>query len=473
MICKMLSRKLTNYSYFLCFFLFTDLPFTTNNSISPVILSEPLQINKPKGETAKFYCKVKHLGDRHLVWRRGYEVLATGHLVVSADPRISVEKHSGVNSLVIKHITEHDAGDYVCQISILNDILSVQHTLDVLVSPTVISVPPNGATTVKEGEDVTLQCEVTGNPIPTVIWSKKNGGLPQGAHHSCHKNSCLNIPAATKEDAGVFQCSADNGVGDPDQATLYLTVQYPPVIKVEAEKIHSGPGSRVVINCEVFGEPAPSIQWFFGEHQIRPSASTLIKQTQQLHSLVIIDTTVNSFGNYSCVAKNSLGTFKKYIEVHGRPTSAKFYGDKVRSGKTFFELSWEVESFVPILEYRLLYRRIEMKSGSKIQAEGSDWTNVIIPGDDKTYTEKQTMRWRLDNLFPDTTYECLVQARNKYGWSQASKMFSFTTVIQTVQSAATQGLNWTSSGNQLRWNLDMLSAIVLALVIFLAPHRAF
>ena len=84
------------------------------------------------------------------MWRRGYEVLATGHLVVSADPRISVEKHSGVNTLVLKHISEQDAGEYVCQvntyycqnqavifctlfqISILNDILSVKHTLDVL-----------------------------------------------------------------------------------------------------------------------------------------------------------------------------------------------------------------------------------------------------------------------------------------------------------------------------------------------------
>ena len=53
------------------------------------------------------------------MWRRGYEVLATGHLVVSADPRISVEKHSGVNSLVIKHITEQDAGEYVCQVGFL------------------------------------------------------------------------------------------------------------------------------------------------------------------------------------------------------------------------------------------------------------------------------------------------------------------------------------------------------------------
>ena len=43
----------------------------------------------------------------------------------------------------------------------------------VSVSPTVIAVPPTGSVTVKEGEDVTLQCEVTGNPLPTVIWSKK------------------------------------------------------------------------------------------------------------------------------------------------------------------------------------------------------------------------------------------------------------------------------------------------------------
>ena len=49
-------------------------------------------------------------------------MLATGHLVVSADPRISVEKHSGVNSLVLKHIKEHEAVDNVCQSSNLFNI---------------------------------------------------------------------------------------------------------------------------------------------------------------------------------------------------------------------------------------------------------------------------------------------------------------------------------------------------------------
>ena len=71
--------------------------------------------------------------------------------MVSADPRVSVEKHSGINILNIRDIGEQDAGEYVCQvrwwqvitqresqpyflfqISIPNDILSVQHTLNVL-----------------------------------------------------------------------------------------------------------------------------------------------------------------------------------------------------------------------------------------------------------------------------------------------------------------------------------------------------
>ena len=43
--------------------LFPDLPLTTNSpAVSPLIVSEPLEISKPRGDTAQFHCKVKHLG---------------------------------------------------------------------------------------------------------------------------------------------------------------------------------------------------------------------------------------------------------------------------------------------------------------------------------------------------------------------------------------------------------------------------
>ena len=62
------------------------------------------------------------LGDRHIVWRRGYDVLATGHIVIAADPRISVERHAGVNTLSIREVAEQDAGEYVCQVRRLTSV---------------------------------------------------------------------------------------------------------------------------------------------------------------------------------------------------------------------------------------------------------------------------------------------------------------------------------------------------------------
>ena len=55
-------------------------------------------------------------GTRHPVWRRGFDVLATGHLIVAADPRVRVEKDNNGISLVIEHIREEDNGEYVCQV---------------------------------------------------------------------------------------------------------------------------------------------------------------------------------------------------------------------------------------------------------------------------------------------------------------------------------------------------------------------
>ena len=72
--------------------------------------------------------------------------------------------------------------------------------------------------------------------------------------------------------------------------------------------------------------------------------------------------------------------FRKYIEVHGRPTSAVFHSKEMVPGKTSYELSWEVESFVSIQEYRLLYRRIDMVSG-----EGNQTKKLSFDTKDKSF----------------------------------------------------------------------------------------
>jgi len=186
------------------------------------------------------------------------------------------------------------------------------------------------------------------------------------------------------------------------------------------------------------------------------------------HTLTITKTSVDTFGNYSCVAKNSLGTFKKHIEVHGRPTEATFERAGSKSGPRSFQLSWKVQSFAPIHEYRLLYRSLVLME-SQMQAASSDWTNVIIPGSDTFVPGEQHVRWRLDNLGEDTNYECLVQARNEYGWSQPSKMFTFTTSQKNIQSPATQGLNWGGPSSSSSKPLLGSSIWLPALILFALP----
>jgi len=369
--------------------------------------------------------------------------LVTGSVLVSPDPRLSVEEHGGTSSLVISSVTEQDAGEYVCQLSTLDGIISVQHSLDIMVSPSIAAVPSEGRASIAEGEDAIVQCEVGGNPLPTVTWTKQVGSLPGRAHPVCPRGGCLSLPSVTREDAGVYICSASNGVGEPALATLQLEVLFPPMVRVEKEQVQAGPGSRLVLTCEVEGEPTPSLIWYFGETKVRssPVLGVSLSQSDRRHSLTVSKSDRDTFGNYSCVATNSLGTFKKHIEVHGRPTEATFQRVGMVSSRTSFELSWKVRSFVKIHEYRLLYRSVST-TGSKTQAGSSDWTNVIIPGTETFTGGLQATRWRLDNLEEESTYECLVQARNDYGWSHPSKMFTFSTSQKGFQSPATSGLNW-------------------------------
>merc|ERR1719219_3005702 len=131
-------------------------------------------------------------------------------------------------------------------------------------------------------EEVVLECEVTGNPRPTVVWSRPDSQLPPGSHSSCPANSCLNIPSVTRADTGSYLCTADNGVGQADSASSSVVVQYSPVITVETESIPSGPGSTVVINCLVAGEPQPTTSWFFEERQLSAGPEVIVKQTRAL-----------------------------------------------------------------------------------------------------------------------------------------------------------------------------------------------
>ncbi len=65
--------------------------------------------------------------------------------------------------------------------------------------------------TASDGEDVGLDCEVGGDPEPTILWHREDGKLPEG--RTKIQNGRLIIQDVAPLDEGVYVCEAQNAVG--------------------------------------------------------------------------------------------------------------------------------------------------------------------------------------------------------------------------------------------------------------------
>lgn len=107
------------------------------------------------------------------------------------------------------------------------------------------------------------------------------------------------------------------------------------------------------------------ILWYQDSFQLDQTERRTMETRGNKHTLTIRNVQSSDFGNYSCVAENSLGRAKKYMELSGRPSPAEFKSTPYSRAKDSYNLTWVVESYPPLEEVRLLYRKL-MVSGTQI-----------------------------------------------------------------------------------------------------------
>lgn len=90
-------------------------------------------------------------------------------------------------------------------------------------APPMIRLSVDDTVVVDPGQDVVITCEVTaGLPSPTVTWSRYPGALPLSAQV---RGPTLFLRAVTPADAGFYNCTATNNVGNPARKNVNLTVR--------------------------------------------------------------------------------------------------------------------------------------------------------------------------------------------------------------------------------------------------------
>ncbi|XP_025425132.1 tyrosine-protein phosphatase Lar isoform X2 [Sipha flava] len=178
----------------------------------------------------------------------------------------------------------------------------------------------------KTNSVASFYCGARGDPRPTIQWKKNNKRVTDSLSRyeivdkvvgDSETGSVLRIePTRAPRDNAVYECFAENGVGDAVSANAKLEVydELPPGFPVITE----GPGSHksievghnAVLQCSASGNPSPTIYWLRENMRLdldtNPRYSILDKGFPG--ALQISDSQETDQGKYECVAENSVGT---------------------------------------------------------------------------------------------------------------------------------------------------------------------
>ncbi|XP_069626703.1 hemicentin-2 [Haliaeetus albicilla] len=217
------------------------------------------------------------------------------------------------------------AGRYICLVA--NAVGQDQREFDV-----VVHVPPefiqgSGLATnisVSLQGSVTLTCEATGIPLPTVTWSWNGSPVTPSKHtHVLSGGWLLRLTRARAQDGGHYSCLASNVAGEA-RKHFYVEVLVPPHIENagEEETISIPEGHPVTWSCLAVGNPQPKITWLKDGHSLPGGDNFSISPDGSM--LHIPQASLSDAGHYSCTASSSVANQTKHylLDVFASPTFA-------------------------------------------------------------------------------------------------------------------------------------------------------
>lgn len=124
-------------------------------------------------------------------------------------------------SLQVSNLQPEDTGDYYCEIVSSSDQALQLHTIEVQYPPSV-TTEPSGVLELAIGAIFEVMCEAKGVPQPAISWRLKGNTLDEYSNAGNRQSHIFEIKSRNM--AGLIECLAVNGVGQPAVAGVYLQV---------------------------------------------------------------------------------------------------------------------------------------------------------------------------------------------------------------------------------------------------------
>ncbi|KAJ0032742.1 hypothetical protein NQD34_002823 [Periophthalmus magnuspinnatus] len=280
---------------------------TGHYTFPPSIRGGEQEISVVENNQAQLVCVAEGVPQPSLSWERDGEPLSDSSGEYTILP-------SG--ELIIDIAQPEDAGSYTCVAT--NAVGQDSRTVTVSVHTHPAFTELLGDVSLNKGERLLLACSATGIPAPRITWAFNNNIIPVHYDHM-NGHSELVIDRVTKDDSGTYTCIGENSVGTV-KSVGFVYVKEPPIIDGDSHSNRIEPlGGNAILNCEVRGDPLPTIQWI--KNGINIHINNRIRQLDN-GSLAIYGTVSEDAGNYMCVATNDAGVVERSVTLTLQSTPA-------------------------------------------------------------------------------------------------------------------------------------------------------
>ncbi|XP_001920501.5 hemicentin-1 [Danio rerio] len=224
---------------------------------------------------------------------------------------------NGKRLLKIYRVQHDHAGRFSCTAQNSAGEAKREYTIEVQAPPVISGTSGVQEVTIMAGQEVDMQCRVSGRPLPSVEWTHDGEVLsPNGDPHVefLEKGQVLRVKSVRPRDRGLYQCVATNNAGTQTRQ-FRLTIQAAPLIRDSGEdsEVTVVLGFPAVLHCEVEGIPLPTITWLKDNQPI--VSSPQLTYTQGGQSLRVAAARGEDAGAYTCRATNPAGTAHRHYTL--------------------------------------------------------------------------------------------------------------------------------------------------------------
>ncbi|XP_060897356.1 contactin-3 [Labrus mixtus] len=262
-------------------------------------------VNVREGQGVVLLCgPPAHSGDLTFAW-----IFNVYPYFVQQDSRRFISQETG--SLYIAKVEPSDVGNYTC---VVNNTVTKERVLS---SPTPLVLRSDGVMgeyepkievhfpdTVPAAKEslVKLECFALGNPVPEISW-RRTSGIPFPTKVKMkNSNAVLEIPNLQQEDAGTYECMAENRRGKNAARGRVSFHAKPHWIQTITDTVRSIRDS-LFWECKASGKPKPSYSWLKNGEPVTPEFRVQVENG----ALSITELDLSDSGMYQCVVENKHG----------------------------------------------------------------------------------------------------------------------------------------------------------------------